>query len=151
MMTGRAVLLACLFICGCHQEGIARGEDIPPGNQEWIDFRRGDLLELLSKFSGKESESGAIDVLGVPDKVEIFGSIRDVYWVAASRRGGSPRKVVPPTFQVSYLIVRMNFSPNGSDCEIRLVEYIGSDPAPDPFSMIPVVSEIKSCSSYYEK
>lgn len=120
------------------------------GGQEWTDFRRDDLRELLSNFSGKESESEATVVLGTPDKVETSGSIRDVYWIAASRRGGSPRDGVVPTFHVSYLIVKMSFSPNVNGCEIRLVEYIGSDPAPDPFLVMPVVSEVKSCSYFME-
>ena len=150
MKAGYTVFFACLFFCGCHQGAIARSEVISHGDQEWADFRRGDLRKLLSNFSGNESESEAAVVLGAPDKIEISGSMRSVYWVAASRRGGSPREGVEPTFQVSYLIVKMNFFSGGSDCEIRLVEYIGSDPAPDPFLVMPVVSEVKPCSYYHE-
>lgn len=143
------IVFFCIILCGCPTMVTSQDEVILQKNNEWTDFRRSDLLDSLAHFNGKESESEAINVLGSPDKVEIIGLVKNLYWVAASRRGGgSPREDIAPTFQVSYLIVKMRISPTQNTCEIDLLEYIGHDPSPDPFLAEPVLSETEQCINF---
>lgn len=142
------LLLMVIFMTtsGCRENIALRVESVRQGSPEWTDFRRGDLQQALGRLGEAESESEAISILGTPDKVDASGSEKKLYWVAGSRRGGSPREGVAPTFHVSYQVIGITFSPQRKECEIRFSEYIGHEQSPDPFSTVPTVTELKKCS-----
>lgn len=146
-----SMVAACAILCACSSGLLGENKGASRDGSEWVDFRHSELRAALMYLHGGESESTAIRILGPPDKVDVSAAEKIFYWVAGSRRGGTPREGVVPTFHVSYLIVKMNFAPEHRMCEVSLVEYIGHEASPDPFLADPVVEERRECSSFNEQ